>query len=158
MDDDFFESLLFDPCEFELAKGNSVKIVFAHFWERLTDSDRQLGAKPGQYYAIRIYSNEDLLSSHMILQYELRDKYEFDTAQVEIIWEWLLSLVENRGNIVYDGLEEFVDDFSHQISEISNEDAVEHFIHLPEITDPESFDKVDDSVFNDQNENEKGGA
>ena len=27
---------------------------------------------------------------------------------------------------------------------------------LPEVTDPESFDKVDDSVFNDQNENEPG--
>jgi hypothetical protein len=153
MDDDFFENLLFDPCEFELAKGSSVKIIFAHFWERLTDSDRQLGAKPRQYYAIRIYSNEDVLSSHMILQYELRDKYEFDTAQVENIWEWLQSLVENRGHIVYDGLEEFVEDFSHQISEMRNEDAFEHFIHLPEITDPESFDKVDDSMFNDQNDN-----
>ena len=89
----------------------------------------------------------------MALQYELRDKYEFDTAQVENIWEWLQSLVENRGQIAYDGLEDFVDDFSHQISEMRGEDAVEHFIHLPEITDPESFDKVDDSVFNDQNEN-----
>jgi hypothetical protein len=155
MDDGFIESLVFDPCEFQLATGNSVKIVFANFWERLTDSDRQLGAKPGQYYAIRIYSNEDVMSSHMTLQYELRDKYEFDTAQVENIWEWLQSLVENRGHIVYEGLEDFIDDFSHQISEMLGEDAVEHFKHLPEITDPESFDKVDDSVFNDQNDSER---
>jgi hypothetical protein len=38
----------------------------------------------------------------------------------------------------------------------SDEDAVEHFRHLPEITDPEAFDHVDVSVFNDQNDSEKG--
>jgi len=155
MSDAFSESPLFDPCEFQLATGNTVKIVFAHFWERLTDSDRQLGAKPGQYFAIRIYSNEDVLSNHTTLQYELRDKYEFDTAQVENIWEWLQSLVENRGHILYDGLEDFVDDFAQQISEMLDEDAVQHFERLPQISDPESFDKMDDSVFNDQNQNER---
>jgi len=35
-------------------------------------------------------------------------------------------------------------------------DAVEHFKHLAEISDPEAFDREDDSVFNDQNENEPG--
>lgn len=35
-----------------------------------------------------------------------------------------------------------------------HEDAVEHVEHLPEITSRETFDKVDDSVFNDQNEAE----
>jgi hypothetical protein len=137
------ETAGFDPFEFQLANGNSVKIVFSNFWERLADSDRQLGAKPGRYYAIQIYSNEDVLSSRMTLQYELREKYEFDTAQVENIWQWLQSLVENRGYTVYDGLEDFVDDFSHQISEMLDEDAVEHFERLPLIADPESFDKVD---------------
>ena len=34
----------------------------------------------------------------------------------------------------------------------TGEGAVEHIEHLPEITDPEAFDKVDDSIFNDQND------
>ena len=36
----------------------------------------------------------------------------------------------------------------------AGEEAVEHVKHVSEITDPESFDKVDDSVFNDQNDGE----
>ena len=36
----------------------------------------------------------------------------------------------------------------------AGEDAVEPIEHLPEMTTPEDFDKVDDSVFNDQNESE----
>lgn len=36
----------------------------------------------------------------------------------------------------------------------AGEDAVEHIEHLPELTDPEAFDKVDDSIFNDQNDSE----
>ena len=73
-------------------------------------------------------------------------------------WEWLFSLMENRGHLKYDTFDDFADEFAEQIALLSNsdEDAVEHFQHLPEVTDPESFDKVDDSVFNDQNENEPG--
>jgi hypothetical protein len=158
MEDDLVDNAGFDPVEFELANGNKVRIAFGKFWERLTDLARFAGDKPGQFYAIRIYSNEGVLSNQMTVQSEFRARHEFGFVALPQIWEWLESLTENRGHLKFDTFEEFVEEFAEQISILtdSDEDAVEHFRHLPEITDPESFDKVDDSVFNDQNENEPG--
>lgn len=162
MQDDyaFIETAGFDPFEFQLANGNNVKIVFARFWEKLSDSDRRLGIKFQQYRAIKVYSNEDILSNQMAVQYEFRADHEFGLVAVPKIWQWLEALVEGRGHIEYDSFEDFIEDFADLIAQMSDEDedAVEHIEHLPEITDPESFDRVDDSVFNDQNdsENERG--
>jgi hypothetical protein len=154
MDDDFIDNVGFDPVEFELANGNRVKIDFAKFWERLTDLAQRAGELPGQFYAIRVYSNEGVLSSHLTFQLEFRANHEFRLVVVPRIWEWLSALTENRGHLKYDTFDDFADEFAEQIALLSNsdEDAVEHFQHLPEVTDPESFDKVDDSVFNDQND------
>lgn len=154
IDDAFIDNAGFDPVEFELANGNRVKIAFAKFWERLTDLARRAGEQPGQFYAIRVYSSEGELSNQMTVQFEFRANHEFGLVVVPRIWEWLESLTENRGHLKYDTFDDFIEEFGEQIALLSDsaEDAVEHFQHLPEVTDPESFDKVDDSVFNDQNE------
>jgi hypothetical protein len=56
----------------------------------------------------------------------------------------------------YNWLEEFIEELAETLAEFSDagQDAVEHIEHIPEITDPEAFDKVDDSMFNDQNDSE----
>jgi hypothetical protein len=154
-DDSFIEYVETEPFEFELANGNNVKIVFAEFWEEYRDSDRLGLTRPQKYFAIKIYSNEDLEVNRMAVRYILRAEHEFGTIAVPTIWEWLGNLVENREHIKYDWLDEFVDEFAEQIAELTDtkEDAVEHISHLAELTDPEAFDHdVDDSIYNDQND------
>jgi hypothetical protein len=156
-DDSFIECVETDPFAFELANGNKVKVVFAEFWEEYTASDRLGLTRPGKYFAIKIYSNEDLDVNRMAVRYVLRAEHEFGTTAVPTIWDWLGNLVATRDHIKYDWLDEFVDEFAEKIAEITNEDenAIEHFEHLPELTIPEAFDHdVDDSIYNDQNETE----
>lgn len=160
MDEYFIENTGFDPFEFQLANGNDVKIVFANFWEEYTDSDRLGITQPQKYHAIKVYSNDDRLINRMAVRYVFRADHEFGLTTVPKIWLWLEELVGCRGHIQYESMDEFVEDFAEQIALLTDmeEDAVEHIEHLPEITDPEAFDKVDDSVFNDQNDsgNERG--
>lgn len=154
-DDSFIEFAETEPFQFELANGNKVKIVFAHFWEEYTDSDRLGLTQPGKYFAIKIYSNEDLPVNRMAVRYVFRAGKEFGVTCVPQIWDWLGILVETREHIKYDWLDEFVDEFAEKIAELTDtqEDAVEHITHLPELTLPEAFDHdVDDSIYNDQNE------
>jgi len=154
-DDDLIETAGIDPFEFQLANGNNVKIVFARFWERLTDMDRMLGARPMKYFAIKIYSNEDNEFNRMAVRYVFRADHEFGLTAVPKIWDWLDYVVAVREHAKYDWLDEFVDDFAEKIAELtdSGEDAVEHLERLPEFTDPDAFDHdVDDSIYNDQNE------
>lgn len=160
MDEYFIENAGFEPFEFELANGNRVKIVFAHFWEEYTDSDRLGLTRPQKYFAIKVYSNEDRLINRMAVNYVFRADHEFGLTSVPKIWTWLEALIEQRGHIQYDAMDEFVEDFAEQIAQLTDtaEDAVEHIEHLPEISDPEAFDKVDDSVFNDQNDTESLNA
>ena len=152
-DDSFIEFVETEPFQFQLANGNKVKIVFAHFWEEYTGSDDY--SRPGKYFAIKIYSNEDLDVNRMAVRYVFRAGKEFGVTCVPQIWDWLGILVENREHIKYDWLDEFVDEFAEKIAELTDteDDAVEHFEHLPELTIPEAFDHdVDDSIYNDQNE------
>ena len=155
-EDILIENAGFEPFEFQLANGNNVKIFFAQFWEAYSDSDRAGLTKPQKYFAIKVYSNEDRLVNRMAINYVFRANHEFGLMTVPKIWTWLEELIEQRGHIQYDSMEEFVGDFADQIALLADieEDAVEHIEHLPEITDPEAFDKVDDSVFNDQNDSE----
>lgn len=157
-DDSFIEFVETEPFEFQLANGNKVKIVFAHFWEEYTGCDLLGLTQPGKYFAIKIYSNEDLPVNRMAVRYVFRAGKEFGVTRVPLIWDWLGNLVENREHIKYDWLDEFVDDFAEKIAELTDteDDAVEHFEHLPELTIPEAFDQdVDDSINNDQNEPEQ---
>ena len=157
-DDSFIEYVETEPFEFELANGNNVKIVFAQFWETPDSAGYSNYTPADRYFAIKIYSNEDLEVNRMAVRYVLRAGYEFGVTAVPTIWEWLGNLVEKREHIKYDWLDEFVDDFAEQIAEFTDtkDDAVEHIIHLPEMTDPEAFDHdVDDSIYNDQNETDR---
>jgi hypothetical protein len=154
-DDSFIEYVETEPFQFELANGNKVKIVFAQFWETPDSAGYSTYNPEDKYFAIKIYSNEDLEVNRMAVRYVLRAGYEFGITAVPTIWEWLGNLVENREHIKYDWLDEFVDDFAEQIVELTDtkEDAVEHISHLSELTDPDAFDHdVDDSIYNDHNE------
>ena len=57
----------------------------------------------------------------------------------------------------FDDFYEFVDHVSDGINDYATPeaDAVEHFEHLPEVNDPEAFDKYDDSLYNDQDDSER---
>lgn len=154
------ETAGFDAIEFQLANGNNVKVVFAKFWERLRLQDLREGARPAKYYAIKIYCTEGTLPRCMAVHWEFRAGHEFELPAVPRIWEWLANFLDERQHIQYDWLDEFIEDFAETIAEFSETraDAVQHFEHLPELTDPQAFDRVDDSVFNDQNDSEGGRA
>lgn len=154
MEEPPIEPMEFDPIEFQLCNGNQVKIAVGHFWERLTDEDRRNHVQPAQYLAIRVYSTEDVLPRALALQWEFRGGVEFSIEALPKIWGWLLALVDSRNYREYDWFDEFLEDFGEQIGFLSEEeeDTAEHFEHLPEIAIPEAFDRVDDSIFNDQNE------
>jgi hypothetical protein len=142
----------YDPFEFELANGNNVRIVFGKFWFDVIDTRR--GKRLTQKYAVRIYSNEDVLSNHMALQHEFRADFDFGLTKVPEIWDWLEQLIATRTYLIYDSLDDFILEFAEHINQSldAGEDAVEHLQHLPELTMPAAFDKVDDSIFTDQND------
>lgn len=148
------EPLEFDPVEFQLCNGNLVKIAVGHFWVRLTNEDRRNRVQPTQYWAIRVYSTEDVLPRALVLQWEFHGGAEFSIEALPKIWSWLLTLVDSRAYREYDNFDEFLEDFGEQIGCLSEEeeDTVEHIERLPEIANPDAFDRVDDSIFNDHNE------
>ncbi len=145
-----------EPCEFQLANGNNVKVVFAKFWERIGYRDWREGARPAQYYAIKVYSTEDILPRKMAVHSEFRGGTDFAHAAVPKVWDWLDRLMEPRRLAEFDSLAEFIDDLAEEMYRLSDEgeDAVEHIDHLSQIADPKAFDHEDDSIYNDQNEPE----
>ncbi len=152
------ETAGFDASEFRLANGNDVKVVFAKFWERLRYQDWREGARPSQYYAIKVYSTEDTLPRCMAIHCEFRGGKDFSLLAVPKVWEWLADLTDERKSAKYDWLEDFIQELAEKIAEFSDtsEDAVEHIEHLAEMIAPDAFDKVDDSLFNDQNDIQDG--
>jgi hypothetical protein len=152
MDEDFIENDILEPVEFQLANGTNIRLAFAHFWEKLTVTERQQGVVARKYFAIRIYSNENQLSNHLSLQSELRAEHEFRVSSLTSTWAWLEEIVPSRRHMNYEDLDDFVEDLTIELEGRFQEDAVEHIEHLPEISDPEAFDKYDDSLSNDQNE------
>jgi len=144
----------FEPIEFQLANGNDVKVVFAEFWERIRHHDWREGARPSQYYAIKVYSTEDILPRRMAVHCEFRGGKDFALCAVPKIWDWLDRLMEPRRLAEFDTLADFIDDLAEEMNHLSDEgeDAAEHIEHLPEIADTKAFDREDDSLYNDQNE------
>jgi hypothetical protein len=144
----------FEAIVCELANGHSIKIAAA-LWSRWrTYEEWAANVKPEPYFAIRIYSTEDTLPKRMVWVEEFCEETDFHIHAFEKIWQWLGELCKSREIFVFDDLNEFLDHVSDGIIQYSTaeSDAVEHIKHLPEITDPEAFDKVDDSLFNDQND------
>jgi hypothetical protein len=148
------ETAGFESYEFQLANGNNVKVVFAKFWERIRYQDWLEGARAAQYYAIKVYSTEDILPRQMAIHCEFRGGRDFAFPAVPKIWDWLDGLMDPRRLAEFDSLAEFIDELAEEMSSLSDagEDAVEHVQHLPEVADPESFDHEDDSIYNDQDE------
>ena len=150
------ETAGFDACEFRLANGNDVKVVFARFWERIRFQDWREGARPSQYYAVKVYSTEDTIPRCMAIHCEFRAGKDFDLSAVSKVWEWLARVVDEREFIKYDWLDEFIQELAEMMGEFSDadEDAVDHIEHLAEMSLPDAFDRVDDSVFTDQYDNQ----
>jgi hypothetical protein len=149
-----------DPFEFQLANGHNVKIVYARFWERIRYQDWREGARPAKYRAIKVYCTEDTLPRSMAIHCEFRAGKEFALPTVPKIWDWLDELIQSRRFAEFDAVTEFIDELADQLIALSyaGGDAVEHFDHLSEISQPEFFDKVDDSLFNDQSDSETTGT
>ena len=142
------------PFEFELANGNQVRIMFGGFRERVDNYEVGCAECHREYWAIMVYSNEDMLSGRMVAQHDFRAGHDFEPDAIVSIWAWLERLVVSRQHIEYDWLDEFAADFAQVLRDCSEaaDNAVSHYALLPELTDPEAFDKVDDSIYNDQNE------
>ncbi len=142
-------------CEFQLATGNNVKVIFAKFSPRLRYRSWHEGP-PLLYYAIKVYSSEDILSHQTAIHCEFRAAKDFAVLALPSIWGWLDDLVKSRRFVEFNSLTEFIDELADAMNQFSDigEDAVDHVQRLPELVSPETFDKVDDSIFNDQNETE----
>jgi len=148
-----------DPHELEaivcqLANGHAIKIA-AGLWSRWrTQEERVAGITPEPYFAIRVYCTEDTLPKRMAWVEEFCEETDFHLRDFEKIWQWLGDLCQSREVFAFDDLTEFLDHVSDSIIQFTTAepDAVEHIEHLPEITNPEAFDKVDDSLYNDQND------
>ena len=151
----------FEPIEFELANGHTVRVEYSVYWDIPTKAERLEGATHRQYSAIRIFSTEDTFPRRLELCDELRSEATFDPNHEERIWKWLEGLVAARRYRDYDWAEEFLEEFEEAIARIcaEGEDSVEHIDRLPE-QEPaapggeDAFDPEDDSNFNDQNDSE----
>jgi hypothetical protein len=144
----------YDPIIVRLVNGHNVKIAVGRFWEIPTPEDRALGAQPHSYNAMRIYCSEGTLPLRMVQQEELREGLEYEPPLLGDIWNWLVEHTSSREWREHDSFDGFLETFTEAIERITAtaDDAVSHLEHLPEMVEPEAFDRVDDSVFNDQNE------
>ena len=145
-----------EPVVFQLLTGHEVKVVADLCYEALDKSELPVGHTPRRLYAIRIYSTEDTLPRKMEEHHELRPFHEYDPAALAAIWEWLKDHVGSRAGKEHETLSDFLEVLveNMEILSIAEDDAVEHYKHLPEMTFPEAFDRIDDSYFNDQNDKE----
>jgi len=140
----------------QLANGHTLKIV-ARMWSRWrTYGEWVAGYTPEPYFAIRVYCTEGTLPKRLVWVEEYCAGTDFPQDYFDEIWQWLAELCQGREVFDFDELDEFLDHLSDAVMEFTmlESDAVEHFEHLAELTDPDAFDKVDDSVFNDQNDGE----
>lgn len=144
----------FDPVTFELASGDIVKIAMGLFWTKVSPSDRRLGMRPVQYLAMRIYGNEDSSPRRIQKIHELKNGKDFEECHCIKIWQWLREHVDSREILHHENTDDFIalleETIDHIIAE--DEDMLEHLDRLPELTFPEYFDRIDDSIFTDQND------
>jgi len=143
-----------EPIICQLANGHDIKIQ-ARLWSRWRTYEEWIsGVKPDPYFAIRIYSTQDTLPKRLAWVEEFCAETDFPHDYFDEIWQWLSNLCGGREVFDFDELNEFLDHLSDNILQFAmlESDAVEHFKHLPELFNPEAFDKVDDSAFNDQDD------
>jgi hypothetical protein len=152
-DDVPVETSGFDPFDFQLANGNDVRVVFARFWDKLSYQDLREGARPTRYHAIKVYSTEGRIPRTLGVYCEYRADHDVPLTAIPKIWDWLTELTETRRYIQYDWLDELIDELTDHINQYADEgeDAVDHYSHLPALSDPFLYDH-DDSFFIDQND------
>ena len=141
---------------FELANGHELKIAAAD-WQWLTVEDIVSGNSIEPYLSICVYSNADTWPTRMADLEEFCAGTDFSRRDFEEIWSWLVEFCASRAVYEFDDVSEFIDFLADEISQraTTTGDAVEHYRQLPHVCQPEAFDKVDDSIYNDQNELEQ---
>lgn len=146
------------PIVCQLANGHAIKIA-AGLWSRWrTYEEWAFRLTPQPYFAIRIYCTEDTLPKRLAWVEEFCEESDFSGHAFDEIWQWLAELSNGRAIFDFDSVHELLDYISDGIIElsVSDVDAVDHLRRLPQISDPDAFDKVDDSIFNDQNDRVDG--
>ncbi len=143
------EATNFPSVKFQLANGHDVRISIKAF------TFYDFGVIRTQYYSVGVFSSDGTLPTTMIEQHAFQIDQEDSHDVIPPLWKWLEELVASPRRVAdYDDLDDFVESMDEQINFLLSapEDAVEHLEHLPETTNPTAFDKVDDSIYNDQNE------
>ena len=148
-----------EPISCELANGHTLKLA-ARLWQRWrTYEDWIADVWPEPYFAIRLYCTENALPKRLVWTEEFREQLDFDAGRIPEIWQWLEEFTASRAIFNYDTLDEFVEELAERLAQFSagGEDTVEHLQELPWLSAPDWFDRVDDSVFTDQNDAETDG-
>jgi hypothetical protein len=143
-----------EPIIFELANGHSVRIE-ARLWSRWRTLEEWVSEiRPEPYFAIRLYSTEGQLPKRMVWMEEFCEETDFQEHDFESIWQWLVLLCTSREVFDFDDFPGFLDHVTDTIIQFSTAepDAVQYIERLSEFTDPDAFDRSDDSLYNDQNE------
>lgn len=143
-----------EPICFELANGHTVKIE-ARFWPGWQYYEDWIsGLRPEPYFAIRVYCTQDTLPKRLTRVEEFRGDIDFCLTSIWDIWLWIGEFTSGRGMFDFDSFEDFSQYLSESIARLSaNEpDADEHYRQLSQLTAPQWFDRIDDSIFNDQND------
>lgn len=137
----------FNLVEFRLATGHDVEIKLRP--SEFFDDSLQI-----QFYSVQVCSTEDTLPLKLVEQHVFRIDQENAPAVLPRLWHWLEDLGANPRLIAeFDSLDDFAEAVDELIATLAAEAVDDHLTQLPELTDPEAFDKVDDSIFNDQNDN-----
>ena len=143
-----------EPVVFKLLNGNLVKIVAQRIKRPYSPEDSTEDELPEKTYRLIVFSNDYIFENTPINQFEVEPGIDFTE---ETIVEMLAAIREHIGMDSRHDYEE-LDEFNEWLVETSlriaecPEDAVDHLKNLPKLNYPEYFDRVDDSMFNDQND------
>ena len=142
--------------KFRINNGNRIEVAIGLFWEKLSESDIELGHRAREYHAIRIYSTEDAHSSSPELRHEYIAGIDYDPQHVPAVSDWLASIVADRRHGDYDEVELFLDDLAETLARapVEGDDLVSH-IHDPSLrSDPAMLGFEADDVPEDENPDE----
>lgn len=141
----------FEPIECELVNGHALKIN-ANYWMPWGIEDLMSGIPPRAYFSIRVYCTENSLPKRLRRCEEFRAGVDFHILNIGEIWQWLLTHTQGRTIFDYDDFDVFVYALADYMGRnfTAESDTVSHFEDLAWISAPKWFDRVDDSIFNDQ--------
>lgn len=154
--DELISDEIIEPIEFDLAHGAMIRVALGYFWTKVNDFDQSIGIKPERYFAMRFYTDEGTGARRFRQFHELTHGKEFEYKFCPKIWRWLLDHATSRQRFDHEDSDGFVTAFEEVIDRIhaEDDDMIEHLERLPLLTYPDAFDRIDDSVFNDQTDPE----